>query len=343
MNWLTTDAGGRIGLDKRKKVVIINTGGTIAMELDSATASVRSGESQPLHLVAPLLNRYAYCEMIDLFNVPSPHMTPNMMCELSGIVRSHLDKDDVLGVVVTHGTDTLEETAYFLDLTVPGEKPVVITGAMRSSNELGADGPVNLVQSVRVAADAGSCGRGVMVVFNDEIHAARDVTKTHTSNVATFQSPEYGPIGIITKKQVTFHRSPNRKKVYSVHEVMFEESKGPEIPVIKAVTGMNPKWLQFLLDDHVDGVVLEAFGAGNAPPPIIPTFRTLMERGTPVVMVSRCYNGHVQDVYGYEGGGKQLRELGVIFCNGLNGQKSRIKLLVLLMAGVSPSCISNEF
>ncbi len=328
-------------MEQRKKVIIINTGGTIAMELDEETDSVKAGVAQPLHLVSPLLHQYAQCEMVDLFNIPSPHMTPSMMCELSNIVRTHLDKDDVVGVVVTHGTDTLEETAYFLNLTVPGDKPVVITGAMRSSNEIGSDGPVNLVQSVKVAADAGSCGRGTMVVFNDEIHRAQDVTKTHTSNVATFQSPEYGPIGVITKKQVTFHRPPNHRSVYPVQPEMFEESGGPQVPVIKVITGMNPAWLQFLLNEHIHGVVLEAFGAGNVPPSIIPTIRKLTLRNIPVVMVSRCYNGFVQDVYGYEGGGKQLRELGVIFCNGLNGQKARIKLMVLLAAGISPFRISD--
>ncbi len=330
-------------MDQRKKVIIINTGGTIAMELDEATDSVQTGVVQPLHSVGPVLHQYAPCEMIDLFNVPSPYMTPDMMCELSSVVRTNLDNDDVAGIVVTHGTDTLEETAYYLDLTVHGDKPVVITGAMRSSNELGADGPINLIQSVRVAADVSSRGRGTMVVFNDEIHAARDVTKTHTSNVATFQSPAYGPVGVVTKKQVTFHQPPNREIVYAVQHVQNGKSGQPEVPVVKAVTGMNPIWLEFLLNDRIDGVVLEAFGAGNVPPSILPTFRTLIERNIPVVMVSRCYNGYVQDVYGYEGGGKQLRELGVIFCNGLNGQKARIKLLVLLAAGIPLSEISARF
>ncbi|QQE81129.1 asparaginase [Alicyclobacillus sp. SO9] len=313
------------------------------MELDETTDSVRTGSVQPLHSVGPMLQRFTQYEMIDLFNVPSPHMTPNMMHELSAAVHRELSRHEVSGVVVTHGTDTIEETAFYLNLTVPSDKPVVFTGAMRSSNELGADGPVNLIQAVRVAAHPFSRGRGSMVVFNDEIHTARDVTKTHTSNVATFQSPAYGPIGFISKKEVSFHQPPNRGNTYSLDGKLLESSGHPEVPVVKAVTGMNPKWLQYLLDSPIDGVVLEAFGAGNVPPTIVPVVRTLIEKNVPVVMVSRCFNGYVQDVYGYEGGGRQLRNLGVILCPDLNAQKARIKLLILLAARLSITQIAAEF
>jgi L-asparaginase len=326
-----------------KKVIIINTGGTIAMKMDSATGSVHTETEQPLHAVSSDLQKYARCEMIDLFNVPSPSMTPEMMCELSNVVRAQLDKNDIAGIVITHGTDTLEETAYYLDLTVSGNIPVVITGAMRSSNELGSDGLINLIQSIRVVMDDSASGRGTMVVFNDEIHAARDVTKTHTSNVATFQSPARGAMGIITKKQVTFYQPTKRQTVYSVTRDPCAQQGQPEVPIVKAITGVNPKWLQFLLYAQIDGVVLEAFGAGNVPPAIIPTLRALIARNIPVVMVSRCHNGYVQDLYGYEGGGQQLREMGVIFCNALNSQKARIKLMVLLSAGISLSDISALF
>ncbi len=320
-----------------KKVVIINTGGTIAMELDESTDSVKAGKDQPLHATEKLLKQFADIEMIDLFNVPSPYMTPEMMYQLCTVIDSYLEKEEIVGVVITHGTDTLEETAYFLDLTVQNDKPVVVTGAMRSSNELGADGPVNLIQSVRVASDSNSYGRGTLVVFNDEIHSARDVTKTHTSNVATFQSPAYGPVGVITKRAVTFHQPAARLQKYRVSKEL------PKVPLVKVVTGMEPAWLDFLTTAPIDGVVLEAFGAGNVPPSIIPNLQALISRSLPVVMVSRCYNGYVQDLYGYEGGGKQLRQMGIIFCNGLNGQKARIKLLVLLSAGISLQDFEGQF
>lgn len=320
------------------KIVVVNTGGTIAMELDKDTDAVSVGDGQPLHQLEGLLDTYADSEMIDLFQVPSPHMTPMMMEQLADTVRTQLAATDVAGVVVTHGTDTLEETAYYLDLTVDSPKPVVVTGAMRSSNEVGADGPVNLVESIRVAADARSRGRGTLVVFNDEIHAARFVTKTHTSNVATFQSPSYGPIGFVTARTVSYHQLALRGQIYSVHG-----AKPAQIPLVKMVAGQEAKWLSWLLSTPVDGVVIEAFGAGNVPPSVVPTIEALCRDDVPVVIVSRCYNGYVQDVYGYEGGGKQLRSLGCIFSNGLNGQKARIRLLVLCGAGVTPSQMQTHF
>jgi L-asparaginase len=330
--------GGIALMDIQKKIVVINTGGTIAMALDESTDSVKTGGNQPLHSAEPLLKQYAEIEMIDLFNVPSPYMTPDMMRELSKVVDSWLNREEISGIVITHGTDTLEETAYFLDLTVQSDKPVVVTGAMRSSNELGADGPVNLIQSVRVAANENSYGRGTLVVFNDEIHSARDVTKTHTSNVATFQSPAYGPVGVVTKRAVTFHQPAARLEKYIVSATSL-----PQVPLVKAVSGMDPAWLDFLTNTSIDGFVLEAFGAGNIPPSIIPVLDTLIAKKLPVVMVSRCYNGYVQDLYGYEGGGKQLRQMGVIFCNGLNGQKARIKLIVLLAADVNLETLDHLF
>lgn len=321
----------------QQRVIIVNTGGTIAMKLDESTDSVQSGGEQPLHSIEPILDQYAHTEMVDLLNIPSPHMTPKLMVTLADSVRTYLAKDDVLGVVITHGTDTLEETAFFLDLTVSSEKPIVVTGAMRSSNELGADGPINLIQSVRVAAHPDSCGRGVLVVFNDEIHAARDVTKTHTSNVSTFQSPGFGPVGLIMKRGLNYHQTARRGATYSAVREL------PDVPLIKMVTGMNPEWLSFLQDDSIKGVVVEAFGAGNVSPDVVPVLEDLISRKIPVVIVSRCYNGFVQDLYGYDGGGKRLRELGAIFCNGLNGQKARLKLMVVLGSGVPFADIPQHF
>ncbi|WAH44705.1 asparaginase [Alicyclobacillus fastidiosus] len=320
------------------RIVVVNTGGTIAMERDEGKDAVSVGEDQPIHRLATLLSQYAKSEMVDLFQVPSPHMTPEMMAKLAGEIRVHLAREDVAGVVVTHGTDTLEETAYYLDLTIDSDKPVVVTGAMRSSNEVGADGPVNLVESVRVAIDPRSRGRGTLVVFNDEIHAARFVTKTHTSNVSTFQSPSYGPIGFVTSKAVSYHQPPSRSTVFTVDEQFV-----PQIPLVKMVAGQEAAWLNWLFDVAIDGLVVEAFGAGNVPPAVVPIIEALCARKTPVVVVSRCYNGYVQDVYGYVGGGKQLRELGCIFSNGLNGQKARIRLLVLTGAGLRKDELQAHF
>lgn len=324
------------------KVIVINTGGTIAMEADAesvnGTDAVDVATEQPLHRLTSLLSTYADVEMIDLFQVPSPHMTIKMMGELAEQVRLALARDDVSGVVVTHGTDTLEETAYYLDLTVASEKPVVMTGAMRSSNELGSDGPINLTQSVRVAADGESRHRGTLVVFNDEIHVARFVTKTHTSNVATFQSPSFGPVGVVTKRAVVYHQPPIRRQIYAP-----KYTDEMDVPLVKLVSGMESSWFMWLTGEGIDGLVIEAFGAGNVTPNFVPVLQKLRQDGVAVVIVSRCYNGYVQDIYAYDGGGRQLKEIGCLFSNGLNGQKARIRLMVLLASEIPDIALQKHF
>jgi L-asparaginase len=306
-----------------KRVLVINTGGTIAMSMDESEG-VKPLDDQAVDKIRPFLQRYADVTMVNYLNLPSPHITPPIMNQLRQRIEEELKENNYDGVVVTHGTDTLEETAYFLDLTLPVTVPVVVTGAMRSSNELGADGPVNLISSVRTAVDPESRNKGVLVVFNDEIHAARHVTKTHTSNVATFQSPQYGPIGTISKKSVYYHHAPLDREFYPITHA------DANVPLIKAVAGMDPNWLCFLLEQPIDGLVVEAFGLGNLPPAVVPTLSQLLDKGVPIVLVSRCFNGQVQDVYDYAGGGRQLKKMGMIFSNGLNGQKARLKLMVAM-------------
>jgi L-asparaginase len=289
-----------------------------------------------LQSALPLLNQYAHVEMDHLFNMPSPHITPFHMFQIAERVKNHLDRG-ADGVVVTHGTDTLEETAYFLHLVLDHERPVIVTGAMRSSNELGADGPVNMVNSVRVAAHEQAQGRGVLVVFNDEIHTARDVTKTHTSNVATFQSPGLGPVGLVTKKEIRFLRD-------SVKEPRFS-FKPPEheVALIKVVAGLDDSLITWAMDRRIGGIVLEGLGQGNVPPAMLPGLKKALAKPIPVVLVSRCFNGFVQDTYEYEGGGKQLKELSLIFSNGINGQKARIKLMLALSMTQDATELQNYF
>lgn len=319
-----------------KKVLVINTGGTIAMSVDD-TEGVKPLDDRAVNRILPYLDQIADVTMMNYVNLPSPHITPPIMNQLRLLIEAELSKTPYDGIVITHGTDTLEETAYFLDLTLSSTVPVVVTGAMRSSNELGADGPVNLISAVRTAIDPTSHNKGVLVVFNDEIHAARHVTKTHTSNVATFQSPQYGPIGTISKKSVQYHHAPLDREHYTIVHA------DANIPLVKAVAGMDPRWLQFLLDDQIEGVVIEAFGLGNLPPAIVPVLQTLVDKGTPIVLVSRCFNGQVQDVYDYEGGGKKLKQMGLIFSNGLNGQKARLKLMVTLQHASRPHELQSLF
>ncbi|MFY0757785.1 asparaginase [Metabacillus dongyingensis] len=306
-----------------KHIFVIHTGGTISMSEDETTGEVKQGESNPL-----LQNLLKFNDIMitakELFYLPSPHITPKDMLELKETIEKVCQKDKIDGIVITHGTDTLEETAYFLDLTLNVNIPVVITGAMRSSNELGSDGLYNLVSSIQVAASKEAAEMGVLVVMNDEVHSAKNATKTHTSNVATFQSPQYGPIGIVNKRGVAFHHKPVNQTSLAV------ASLTKQVLLLKAYAGMDETILKAIEELKLDGLVIEALGQGNLPPKMMTSLKKLMSLGVKIVIVSRCFNGIVQDVYAYEGGGKTLKDAGIIFSNGLNGQKARLKLMIAL-------------
>ncbi|WP_226672978.1 asparaginase [Rossellomorea aquimaris] len=308
----------------KKDILVIHTGGTISMMEDEQTGAVTPGKENPLSVQTSIVSNLANLTVEEAFHLPSPHITPLHMQKLKEIIETKYKESPFHGVVITHGTDTLEETAYFLDLTLSLPISIVVTGAMRSSNEIGADGLYNLISSVRVAASDKSRGKGVLVVLNDEIHSAKNVTKTHTSNVSTFQSPQYGPIGIVTKRGVLFHHQPTSNEHYQICDI------SKRVTLIKAYAGMDSGLLMAIKDLQYDGVIIEALGQGNLPPETVHGIEELVEANIPVVLVSRCFNGIVQDIYGYSGGGKQLKEKGVIFSNGLNGQKARIKLMVAL-------------
>lgn len=291
---------------------------------EDTSGAVKPGRNNPLTQGTELLSGIANLIIEEPFNLPSPHITPNEMMSLKLILEEYAKKGDIDGAVITHGTDTLEETAYFLDLTCQADFPIVVTGAMRSSNEIGSDGLYNLISSIRVASSPEAIGQGVLVVLNDEIHTAVNVTKTHTSNISTFQSPQYGPLGIVTKRGILFHHTPTKHENYPVQDI------SKNVFLIKAHAGMDSSLLNAILGLEVDGVVIEALGQGNLPPAALDGVKKFIDNNIPVVIVSRSYAGIVQDVYGYKGGGKHLKEMGVIFSNGLNGQKARIKLLVAL-------------
>ncbi|MBK3497262.1 asparaginase [Viridibacillus sp. YIM B01967] len=165
----------------KKTILLIHTGGTISMQVNEELGAVVPNDINPLIVESKKLDQYANIVELEAFNLPSPHMTPFEMLKLKNIILEAISKQTIDGVVITHGTDTLEETAFFLDLTTNLDIPIVLTGAMRSSNELGADGVYNLVEAIRVAISDEARDKGVLVVMNDEIHAAANVTKTSTS------------------------------------------------------------------------------------------------------------------------------------------------------------------
>ncbi len=307
------------------------------MKEDKETGEVNTQGRHPLEEISTLLKGVTEIEDEILFYLPSPHIRPDHMLQLGRHIHERLSQKEYDGIVITHGTDTLEETAYFLDLFLQTKKPVIVTGAMRSSNEIGSDGLYNLLTAIRVASCDEAQSKGVLVVMNDEIHAAKNVTKTSTSNVATFQSPQYGPIGITTKKDVFFHHKTTHYDSYPIQQL------SKKVSLIKAYAGMDGTIIDAVRKSGVNGIVIEALGQGNLPPETIPAIEKTIKQGVPIVLVSRCYQGIVQDTYGYEGGGRQLSDLGVIFANGLTGPKARIKLLVVLEMTSNPMELTPMF
>ena len=311
---------------KNKTILIIFTGGTISMQkLDSSSkTNITDNQSELLSNISSELNGINL--MSHQFSLkPSPSMTPKDMLSLAQLTDSFLHKDEVDGVVITHGTDTIEESAYFLDLYVETKKPVVFTGSMRSFSELGYDGLSNLVSSIRVAACNDSSGKGVLLVMNDEINAASEVTKTHTLALDTFKSMEFGPIGIVDEENVLYYHDAHHKQV-SLKPLALNSS----VEIVKAYSGSSSLILNLLIEHGIKGIVIEALGRGNVPPMMLGGIQSAIEKGIPVVLTSRCPMGRVLDTYGYEGGGHHLKSLGVIFAENLNSQKARIKLLLAL-------------
>lgn len=296
------------------------------MKIDTESHSVKPALSAN-QLMQNLLQSELYndLEVIEYAQIPSPAITPSMMLEMAKMIQNIIEHENPRGFVIVHGTDTLEETAFFLDTVLRTEIPIVVTGSMKSSSELGYDGINNMTSSVLVANSTKSRGRGVLVVMNDQINAASEVTKTNTMSLDTFKSMDYGPLGIVDNQQVIYHRMVNYTRKH-----VFVDSITKTATLIKAYAGADSDMINVFIDAKVDGIVIEALGRGNVPPTMIPGIERALDENIPIIIVSRCPTGRVLDSYGYTGGGKYLTDLGCILAPSLNGQKARILLQLLL-------------
>lgn len=316
-----------------KKIYMIFTGGTISMKIDDVSHTVKPALSAK-EIMQSLLHSELYheLEVIEFSEIPSPSMTPIMMLEMTKLIQRLIEFEDPIGFVIIHGTDTLEETAFFIDSCIDTDIPIVVTGSMKSSSELGFDGINNLVSSILVAKSTKSHGRGVLVVMNDQINAASEVTKSNTLSLDTFKSLDYGPLGIVDNKEVLFHRNVtsqrNKLKIADIE---------PNVYLLKSYSGSDSLLIDYLLDQNAKGIVIEALGRGNLPPLMIPGIEKALKLGVPIVITSRCPSGRTLDSYGYIGGGKYLTEMGCIMATSLNGQKARL----LLMQALTISSDSN--
>lgn len=308
------------------------------MRIDEATkAAVPFYHAKELLEKIPEAQNLANISIYEFGNYPGPHMTPELMLNLSKKIKYFISQPNIDGIIVTHGTDTLEETAYFLDLTIKTEKPIIVIGAMKTSSEPDWDGPRNLLDAILICNNENSKGMGVFVCLNGEINAASEVTKTHTEDVETFMSLDFGSLGFVKKSKVIFNRLPRKLETIETEKI------DSNVDLIKVYAGMNEKFFRLSADSGVNGVVVEAMGVGNVPPPAFEGIKYIVEKKIPAVLVSRCPAGETLDIYGYPGAGKWLKNLGVIFADYLNGQKARIKMMICLGKTTDPNELRKMF
>ena len=310
-------------------IVLIFTGGTISMRHDPVIGgAVPALTGRDILALAPGIDRIADLEVDDFGAYPGPHMTVERVWALRARIAHHLARAGVRGVVVTHGTDSLEETAYFMARSLAGDKPVVFTGAMRTSSDLGWDGPANLAASVLTAASAQARGLGVLVVMGDRIFTALDVTKVHTHMPDAFESPGLGPLGVVDDGRVIVRRTVR----FSL-PVLAPEVPAQPVDIVYAWGGADARLLDASRTTAL-GVVVAAMGRGNVPPLMAEGIGRWIADGKPVVITSRALRGRVGHTYGYVGGGRRLFETGALFAGSRRPTQARIDLMLALGAGV---------
>lgn len=304
-----------------KTIAILTTGGTIAMKQHGDAGVLPAMSAKELTQALP--SDIANWTFEDICNLPSPHLTKYHLRSLRARMEDLVFRQGAAGVVITHGTDTMEETAFYLDITVEPKVPIVLTGAMRNASEAGYDGLANLTAAVRLAACGEAAGLGTLIVMNDEIHLARWATKFHTAAVNAFSSPDHGPIGRIVDKQVMLFAHPQHRPVLPAGDL------AEDVPILPAGLDSSPALLEYLTASGTRCVVIEGTGAGHVPPAWLEPIRQAVSQGMTVVISSRS-RGPLYDKYGYKGAYRDLAAAGCLFSDGIDSAKCRIKLMAIL-------------
>jgi L-asparaginase len=318
---------------------MIATGGTIAMKIDPVKkAPVPAISGEDLLATVPEIANVAKIEVLNLSNVPSDYMDPDRWIGLHKAASEALERPEITGVVVSHGTDTLEESAWFLDLTVASPKPIVLIGAQRNASEKDFDGPRNLLNAARICTSPQAREKGAMIALNNQINAAREVTKSHTSDVETFRSGDYGFLGNADYDRVVFYREPSRRQ-----HIPLAADKLPYVEIVAMYGGADGRLVRAATDAGAKGIVIQALGWGNVNIPMYEAIEEAIKKGIPVVISTRVPNGRVLPVYGFKGGGKTLKEAGAIFADNLSPQKARILLMLALQTTSKPEEIQTLF
>lgn len=328
-NLLDAKSGQRAASGALPRCVLLSTGGTIASRIDPATGlAVPALSADDLLAALPELNGRIDVDVEDFSRVPSPHIGPEHWTGLHARIVPLLADEGITGVVVSHGTGLLEETAWFLDLTLSSDKPVVIVGAQRNNSERDYDGSRNLLNALQACVHPMSRGKGVLVVLNQHINAAREVHKTHTFDVETFNSGEWGFLGNVTADEVVFHRTPSRR----LH-MAYDGRALPRVDVIPMYAGASGTLIKAAVADGAQGIVIQAVGSGHVNPGFASSIRDVLRSGIPVVVATRVPRGGTRACYGFEGSSRLLQDDGAALAGDLSAWKARIVLMLAMAEG----------
>lgn len=324
--WLASMAASA---QTRPVVQFIATGGTIAMKVDPVTKGVVPAiTGDDLMQTVPDAGKYANIEVNNFSAMSANYIEPKWWTRLTKAVDDALARPEVAGVVIAHGTDTMEETAYWLDLTVKSDKPVILIGAQRNASSPDFDGPRNLLNAIRIATTPEARGKGVMIAMNNQINAARTATKTHTADVETFKSGDFGFLGEVWEDKVQFSRAPLRRQ-----HIDIGSGEMPRVEILPMFGGANGDLLRYAVDQGAKGIVVQATGMGNMNVSMFEAVKYALGKGVPVVVATRVPNGRTMPVYGFQGGGKTTFDAGAVMAGDLNPQKARLLLMLLMHQG----------
>ena len=318
-------------IESKPRVYLVGTGGSISFVGRTRTDYINYSYDGNHLTIDELLARvpevqgFAEVKAEQFLNLGSTDVTPEHWLGLSKRINQIFHDDpDADGVAVTHGTATLEETAYFLNLTVKNSKPVVVTGAMRPPTGLGTDSDVNLIDCIRVASNPNSAGRGVLTVLNNQIQAARDVTKTNSYRLETFQAADFGFLGYAdSDENVVFYRRPDRAHTVDSEFDVNGIDQLPRVDIAPAYAGADGLVIKALADAGVDGLVAAGLGSGSSPPPYMAALKEVSDAGLPVVIATQTGSGRVMHT-------RRFTEDGYIVADNLTPKKARILLMLAL-------------
>lgn len=315
--------------DTLPRCVLLSTGGTIASRIDPRTGlAVPALSADDLLATLPELKGKIHVSVEDFSKVPSPHISPEHWTGLHKRISTLLADEGISGVVVSHGTGLLEETAWFLDLTISSDKPVVIVGAQRNSSERDYDGSRNLLNALQTCVHPSSRGKGVLVVLNQHINAAREVHKTHTFDVETFNCGEWGFLGNVMADKVIYHREPSRRL-----RMDYDGQTLPRVDVVPLYAGASGSIIKACVADGAEGIVIQAVGSGHVNPSFASSIREVLRSGITVVVATRVPRGGTRACYGFEGSSQLLQDDGAALAGDLSAWKARVVLMLAMAEG----------